>query len=474
MSGNKIINIIQSFSYTLSSNFISLVISSMVIFIVPKLIGLEEYGYWQVYLFYSSYVGFFHFGWNDGIYLRYGGEQYKTLDKKLFFSQFWMLFILQSMISIFIIVGSRFLFKIAQNELFIFNMIAIILVIENVRLMLLYILQATNRIKEYSVSIILDRLIYALIIISLILFGINQYEPMIIADLLGKIISLLYLAYICRDIVIRKVSDFYFSFREAVENIRVGINLMAANIASNLIIGIVRFGIERVWSVVIFGKISLTLSVSNLLMTFVNALSLAIFPILRRTNRDKLPSVYLIIRTLMMVTLLGLLIIYYPLKGILSFWLPQYAESLKYMALIFPMVVYEGKVALLTNTYFKTLRKEKLILRVNIITVIISIISTIIFAFYLKNLTLTMLSIVLLLAFRSILSEIALSKIIEIDVKKDIVLETILSIIFILTAWFIDSWIGVSLYLIVYIAYFLIRKKDIVSTYSLFTEMLRT
>ena len=46
---------------------------------------------------------------------------------------------------------------------------------------------------------------------------------------------------------------------------------MFANIASMLIIGVVRFGIERSWDVETFGKVSLTLSASNLMMLFINA-----------------------------------------------------------------------------------------------------------------------------------------------------------------------------------------------------------
>lgn len=473
MSNNKIITIIQNFSYTLSSNLISLIISSFVIFVVPKLIGVEEYGYWQVYLFYSSYVGFLHFGWNDGIYLRYGGEQYEKLNKNLFFSQFWMMFFFQMILSIIIILGTNSFFNNKENEMFIFNMIAVNLLISNMRYMLLFILQATNRMKEYSVSTILDRLIYILLIANLFIFGINQYKPMIVADLVGKFISLLYLIYICKEIVVRKFSGFYLSFKETFANIKVGVNLMFANIASNLILGIIKFGIQRVWSVATFGKISLTLSVSNLLMTFINALSLAIFPILRRISKDKLPVMYSTIRTFLMITLLGLLGIYYPLKQILSLWLPQYAESLEYMALIFPMVIYEGKVSLLTNTYLNTLRKEKVILKVNIVTVLISLVATLILTFYFENLFLTMLSIVFLLAIRSILAELVLSKIIEINVKIDIILEAVLSIIFILTSWFIDSWIGVLLYLVSYFVYIIIKKKEIINTYNLIKEMLK-
>ena len=90
----------KNMSYTISSNLISLIVSTLVVMVIPKLIGIEDYGYWQLYIFYSSYVGFLHFGWNDGIYLRYGGEKYKDLDKKLFYSQFMELLASQIFIGI--------------------------------------------------------------------------------------------------------------------------------------------------------------------------------------------------------------------------------------------------------------------------------------------------------------------------------------------------------------------------------------
>ncbi len=82
---SRAVNFIKNFSYTITSNMISVVISALVTLVVPKLIGIEEYGYWQLYLFYSSYIGFLHFGWNDGIYLKYGGKEYNDLDKGYFF-----------------------------------------------------------------------------------------------------------------------------------------------------------------------------------------------------------------------------------------------------------------------------------------------------------------------------------------------------------------------------------------------------
>lgn len=459
---SKVSNFIKNFMYSLTSNIVAVLVSTLVILIVPKLIGIEGYGYLQLYLFYSSYVGFLHFGWNDGIYLRYGGKEYKQLDKNLFFSQFYMLAILQIIISI-IISTFGVLLVADESKTFIIQMTAICLLLTNTNFMLLYILQSTNRIKEYANIMMISRILYFTLTVSFLVSGIREYKLIIVSDLIGRLISLLYAMYCCHDIVFRKISTFYFSFREAIDNISVGIKLMFANIASMLIIGVVRFGIERSWDVSTFGKVSLTLSISNLLMLFINALGIVVFPILRRTNKTRLPSIYITMSDLLMIILLGTLMIYYPLKVVLTLWLPEYADNLMYMALVFPMCVFEGKMALLINTYLKTLRKEKMMLKINLFSLFWCIIITIITTMLLKNLNLALVSIVIILALRCSITEILLSKILRISIVKDIVLELMITIIFILTGWFINSWFTMLLYTLAYMIYLFIKRKDIAS-----------
>lgn len=447
-------------SYTISSNLISLMVSTVVVLIIPKIVGVEEYGFWQLYIFYSSYVGFLHLGWNDGIYLRYGGEEYNKLDKKLFFSQFIMLLTSQVFFGI-IIWGFSTLFVPDLDRKFIIKMVSLSMITVNTRIMLIYILQATSRIKEYARATMIDRAVYIVLVLIFILIGIKDYKIMILADLIGKFVSLVYSVYACKDIVLNKISNFYFSFSETLTNINVGIKLMFANIASMLIIGIVRFGIERTWDVATFGKVSLTLSISNMMMIFINAVGIIMFPILRRTSRDKLSSIYSTMRDFLMTFLLGILLLYYPLKTAMSLWLPQYADSLLYMAIVFPMFLYEGKMALLINTYLKTLRREKIILRINLFSMLISLITTYINTQLLTNLDVSILNIVILLIIRSALAENYLAKELEIDVKKDMLLEVSLTLVFILSGWFVNSWMTMLIYGFSYMIYLLIKRNDI-------------
>ncbi|MBO0437910.1 oligosaccharide flippase family protein [Vagococcus fluvialis] len=453
-------NVMLNISYSISSNLLSLVVSALVTLFLPKILGVNFYGYFQLYLFYTTFVGFLHFGCCDGIYLKYGGNDYDDLDKSLFKGQYLLLLFSQIVITLIFLI-LIFLSDIQETEKSIvflataFNVVAL-----NIRTFSTFLLQATNRIKDCSFVTILDRLIYIVLVIILLIFKVNEFYWYIVADLIGKyvsmIVSLVYIKEISKITVSTKI-DFF----EMWDSIKIGSNLMFANIASSLIVGIIRFGIQKEWDVETFGKISLTLSISNLILVFVNAVSLVIFPLLKKQSKDNYSMVYFVIRTFVMPIILFLLLLYYPLNTILIRWIPLYEDALKYMAIVFPILIFECKVSLLTNTYLKALRKEKVIFIVNFLSAILSLICTFIFVFILKNLILTMLSIVFVLAFKSSLAEAMLSKSLDIKVYKDIMLEYLVVGIFIFVSWNFNTLEAMVVYIIIFLIYLLFKVKDI-------------
>lgn len=451
---------IQNFSYTLIANLLSVVISTVLILIVPKFVSVENYGYWQLYIFYSSYISYMSLGLTDGVYLRYGGYEYKNLHKPVFVSQYWFL------VTFNVVVNSSIAFVYGINSTDPNKSIVVLLtcltgILVVPRSLLTFTLQSTNRIKEYSIIIILERIVYFALVLLFLLFGINKFEYLIFADILGKVSSVIYACSISKDLVFGKFESIKNSIREIGINISVGSKLLIANFASLLIIGIVRFSIENNWSVETFGKVSLTLSISNMLMLFINAVGLILYPALRRTAEDKLPDIYRLMRTIIMVPLIGVLIFYYPAKVLLSSWLPQYTDSFIYMALLFPMCIFESKTLMLINTYLKTLRKEKMLLIINLSTVVLSLGLAYINVFLLNNLNLSVLSITLLLAVRSIFAEIYLSKVLHIKVKSDILLEVSMTLVFIIVSWYLELRIALIVYFIAYILYLVLKKSDI-------------
>ena len=453
--------------YVIGANLISLVVSFLTTLIVPKFFGdnVEQYGYLQIYLFYVSYIGFFHFGWCDGIFLRDGGKHYRDLDKPLYSGQFRLLCAVQAVLAALIALGGYF-FTSDQDNRFIIFATAINLVVYMPRTMLAYYLQTTNRMKEYASITTAGRSVYGVAIVLIVLFLPKSYRYFVLGDIIGKTIALFVSVWWCRDILKTKPTPLKQSFGEAKTNISVGIKLLFANIAGMLVTGIVQWGIQTKWDVTTYGKVSFSLSASNLMLVFISAVALVLYPTLRRTNEENLGGIYDVLKNGLMTVLLASMVIFYPLELVLSMWLPQYAESMKYLAILFPMCIYAAKNSLLVTTYLNVYRMEKTTLAVNFAGVIVAAITTGISVFWLGNLTLAMFGIVINQMFRCVFGELILAKKIKIRVLKDIILEAAMAAAFIAFSWYIGSWLGTGLYFAAYIGYFVIKYKDIKESFA--------
>jgi len=198
-----------------------------------------------------------------------------------------------------------------------------------------------------------------------------------------------------------------------------------------------------------------------MLMLLINAVAVVLFPMLRRMDQDRLIPMYRQLRSMLMIPLFGLLIFYYPGKEILSHWLPQYAKGLEYLGLLFPICVFESKMSMLVNTYLKALRKEKLIMYVNMISVGLSLVMSLAAVFVFENMIFAVMSIVILLAFRSVLAEVLLSKQFHLVVWPDIVAEILMVVMFIVGNWTIKGISGTLVYMAALVVYLAWKRKEL-------------
>ena len=455
-------SLLKNISFTFTSNLICTLISILVTFILPKGISVESYGYFQLYFFYVAYTGFLHFGWADGLFLRYGGSYYNKLDKCLFGSQFKIYCVLEILFAVIFCISTS-LFVQGTQRVQVFMLIGGAISLSLPKTFLQYLLQGTNRIKEYATLITIERVVFGGLIVIIVCIGKDSFIFAITADLVGKLIALIYAIYQCREILLTK---FHFTkdlLKEILSNINVGSKLMIANIASMLILGIIRWSIEQEWDVSVFGKISLTLSISNLMMVFIRAVSTIMLPTLRRIDNEKYSSIYNDIKVGLLLPMFGMLLVYYPLNSFLCFWLPNYSDSLKYMAILFPLCIFEGKLSILVETYLKTMRLEKKLLFSNIIALLFSIVITVITIKYQKNLTLAVFGILVIFAFRTSLGEYFLSKKLDISFWQKNFAELGLVFTFVFSTWFVGGCSGFVLYLSVYVLYVFFNKSAFIA-----------
>lgn len=62
------------------SNVVSILGSIVSGFLVPKYLGIDQYAVYKTFALYTSYIGVLHFGYIDGLYLKYGGQRESEID----------------------------------------------------------------------------------------------------------------------------------------------------------------------------------------------------------------------------------------------------------------------------------------------------------------------------------------------------------------------------------------------------------
>lgn len=465
--------IFKNLSYTVTANFATLGISILLNLFVPKLLGVTEYSYWQLYVFYSSYVGFLHFGWIDGIYLKIGGENYDDLDKKSLGSQFLYLMLLELFISGIVILGViTFELQTEQSSILILTAIESIVVIG--KTYVLYIFQSTNRIKEYAQLSRNDRYIYILFLGVYFFTGGRNFYWLIVIDIFSKLLMTLWGVIQIKDMVTTKVLPLKGLASDILDNINIGSKLMLSNVASMLILGTIRFFVQHKWSIETFGKLSFTLSVSNMFLTFINAVGVVMFPLLRRTNQNQLPNLFIILRSLFVPVTYILLLFFVPAIFVLKIWLPAYQDSYIYMGILFPIVIYEGRMSLLINTYLKSLRMEKTILIVNVGTLFISVLLSLFTIYIIGNLKLSVILILFCLALRCNTAEYFLCKKMKVKLRFEPIFETILTIIFVLSNLvFNNSLVSFFVYSICLFSYLIMVHRSTIENTKAFIALLK-
>lgn len=383
---------------------VSMVASLVMSLLVPKVLGVETYGYWQLFVFYAGYAGFFHLGLNDGVYLIEGGKTRDEVDKKSINSQFIVSFAFQLIIGFCIAVVSV-LWTPEPQRAFVMLAFAAYMVVFNTSAYLGYVFQAMNETKLFSFMTMLDRGAFLVPLLVFVILRVDAFEPYVYAYLCARVCALVYCCWHARDILSSGMLSPALAVREAVGSIKVGCGLMLANVASMLILGVARALVDYEWGIEMFGKVSFALSIVNFFLAFVSQASMVLFPALRQGTNVERRSFYRGIRDMMEVAFPGIYLLYFPVAWLLTLWLPQYSEGMRYFAILLPMCAFDTKMSVCCTTYLKVLREERTLLRVNLVAVAGSTVLSLVGVYALGSLDAVLLGVVACIVGRSLWSE---------------------------------------------------------------------
>lgn len=338
-------------------------------FVLPKLIGAEDFGYWQLYFLYTFFIAFGHLGLVDGIYLKNGGKYYRELDFRILRSQFLVLIGMGAVWAGFLFLYSQH-FLLDENKTYILTVIALDLMLSLPRTLISVIFQMTGMIKEYSFSLMSESASSFFMIVIMLFCGIRDYRYLILADCGARCISLLVSLHNAPGFIGRQFMIPLECMKEAISNISVGMFLLLSNMVGLIVIASVRFAVEDQWGIVAFSKVSLAFSISSVAITATGAASVVLFPLLKRLTKKTLEQSFSALSLLLIILLAVLFCLYYPGVRILEWWLPQYGESFYYLTIILPMTLFDSNFSVIGSNFLKVIRKERNLLSINVLAVL--------------------------------------------------------------------------------------------------------
>lgn len=449
---------IKNIFSSMAVNVTKMLITLLLTLVLPKFIGEADYSYWQLYLFYFTYLAYSSIGWCEGTHLKYGGEDYEKLPASAMAGQFWTLAIYELIFNgIFSVCVFLFVRDDIKVQLLVWAAVSALLDI--LRYYLQIVLQATYRINLYAKIAMWERVLFLIFSLFFLLIGKRSYIFFVYAEIIARAVSLIYAVAMCKEIVFVRLPGPAEIKTETRELIKIGYKLLVATVAGQLIIGVVRFAIENQWGNLVFGKVSLALSMVNMIITFIAAVSVVVFPMLKKMEQDRLTDIYIIMREVITTSLVCVLLLYAPMKKVLTLWLPQYELSLRYLALLLPICIYETRYLVLLSTYFKTLRQERMQLKTNLVSMGLSVLGTIAVVYGFKSLEGAIILIVLLIGFKAYYSESIIAG--TLKVKVDFKWEIIMIVAFITSSWFLNDWQAMGVYALCLAVYCVCRRKKI-------------
>lgn len=321
--------------------------SFIVGFILPAVLSVAGYGHYREYTLYVSFVYLFNMGFNDGIYIKYGGLDPDKVDKTSIHEEHNFIRVFQLLIFIPMVIFGF----ITQNYIIVFFSGTTLFMTLNT-----YhknFSQAVGNFKVFANGNIFKSILY----IASLLFGVfvlrsENYLVYISMSMLSYFVVLLYYEY--------KFYQKYgfnknWNLKGKFSIFRVGIIILIANMSLTFIGNVGNWVVNFGFDIEEFAQYSFQNSILNVLLLIVNAVGMVFYNVISK-KEDK-NMLRLTKRICMFLGIFGGLG-FFVFKGIIEYILTNYIDSLPLLSVTFIAIPYIMVSKIVIANLYKSRRNE--------------------------------------------------------------------------------------------------------------------
>ena len=330
------------------SNIASFGTSFIIGFILPAILTVADYGYYKEYTLYLSFAYLFNLGFNDGIYIKYGGKNQETLSQKKVNEEHNFVFIFQL-----IIMGAMVIYSIVQGNL-VLLLFSIATFFVSMNTYHQNFLQATGEFSVYTKGNISKSVFYvAILLIATLVLQSDNYAFYIALNVLSLVFIFLFYEW-------NRYKQFGFTSnwnREGkFDYFKIGIFILIANMSLTFVGNVGSWVVNFGFPIEQFAQYSFQNSVLNVMLLIINAVGMVFYNVISKNENQAILNV---IKELSL--LLGVFggAAFFVFAWIIELFLSDYIPAIQILSMTFIAIPYIMISKILIANVYKSRRSER-------------------------------------------------------------------------------------------------------------------
>lgn len=329
-----------------TGTLVAAVFNAGLVFLIPKLVSVEDYGYWKLFTLYAGYVGFLHFGYADGALVRWAGREWDDFHHEIrpaFDYLFWQHVI--TLLPICLIAA----FLLHGPSQFLTIAVAAFSLIMNEATLLQFGLQDAKIFGPVAISTAAAPGLFVVFVLLWALKWQSDYREVAGFYMAAWLVALIVLLAWAKPWSGGRVR--VSARRQAKDWLTVGWPIVVANTGVSLIQFADRFAVSWAATIQNFAQYSLAGSAMGVPITAIQACSSVFFSHLAGVKPEGKRRLYGFSSRLILVAWAVLLPYYFVLDVFVRRFLPRYAASLQYARVLLLGIPFWAVIQILQMNY---------------------------------------------------------------------------------------------------------------------------
>lgn len=347
--------------YVLLANLINLGFNLITNFVLPKQLSVDSYATIKTFQLYVSYVGLFHLGFVDGMYLKYGGKSVNEISHWDLQTNLSTLRIFQIVVTVICVV----LAIILKQEVLIFSALSILPL--NMANYFKQLYQATGEFSLYGKIMNANTiLIFFANMMWIFLFKVDNGLYFLLSNVVVYFAVWIVLELNCKKLLGRRKEGNVFFFKELVTNIKAGILLTVGNLSSVSLTSMDRWFVKVLMDTFAFAQYSFAVSMENFMNVAVTPVTITLYNYFCKVTEIKNIRK---MRNCVMLFAAFIVACAFPARFILEVYLTNYIDSAKVMFILFSAQIFYIIIKSIYVNLYKA-KKKQLIYFIKLVAII--------------------------------------------------------------------------------------------------------